>query len=106
MESLGRLYKLAQVTKIIRSHFCSYANMPLIYFPSKSAAGMDYVIINFSSEFIEGTLNGAEACATVTLLEDQVYEKEEIFTLLLESEDNVNVLTPVGFVELISNDGK
>ena len=45
-------------------------------------------------------------CATITIEDDQAFEKDENFTLCLDSEYNVDIDTPEVYAVIESDDGK
>ena len=78
----------------------------LIYASSNTAAPNDYVAVYFSGQFDVGDDNGDEVCIAITIIDDDAFEKDENFTLCLESEYNVDIENPEVYVVIKSEDGK
>ena len=60
---------------------------------SSSAAGEDYDMVNDPSQYFPiGSTNGSpQICTEVSLLDNQAFEKNEYFFVLVSSEPNVQV---------------
>ena len=75
-------------------------------YASNTVAPDDYTAVYFSGQFNEGDDNGDEVCTTITITDDDAFEKDENFTLCLDSEYNVDIETPEVYVFIESEDGK
>lgn len=78
----------------------------IVIFSFNTVAPNDYTALYFSGQFDEGDDNGAEVCTMITIIDDGAFEKDENFTLCLESEYNVDIDDPEVYVLIKSEDGK
>lgn len=66
----------------------------------------DYEPVSVVEQFTTSSAEGEQVCFNVTILNDDIFEKTQEFSLNLESETNVMVPHPQVLVTIFDNEGK
>lgn len=71
----------------------------------KGVAGSDYVGVSSLQTFTSGSSNGSTKCSSITILNDNIYEGNESFSIIQTTDDSsVNLITPSS-VTILDYDG-
>ena len=80
--------------------------MILCFLIFSSAAGSDYTDISVSLTFLPGSVPGVQECTQIEIIDDQLVESNEAFTISLSSTDTeINLAPGNGSVTILDNDG-
>ena len=69
-------------------------------------AGVDYISVSSNQTFPSGSTNNATRCINISISEDQAFEGDHTFTVILTTDDTSIMLgTTVTVITIIDDDG-